>query len=175
MENNPALKPVSKETVRVRMPNDQILPEQSEGFVDTPEIQEVTERALMYLQAGYPVHLAGPAGTGKTTLAFHVAAQLSRPLVLLSGDDEFGSSDLLGRDSGYRKQLVVDNFIHSVLKQEETMQTTWVDNRLTTACANGYTLIYDEFTDELADHPVGYCLLHHLVVFIEVSRHHYNG
>ena len=51
MENNPALKPVSKETVRVRMPNDQILPEQSEGFVDTPEIQEVTERALMYLPA----------------------------------------------------------------------------------------------------------------------------
>ena len=146
MENNPVLKAVSKETVRVRMPNDQILPEQSEGFVDTPEVQEVTERALMYLQVGYPVHLAGPAGTGKTTLAFHVAAQLGRPLVLINGDDEFGSSDLLGRDSGYRKMLLVDNFIHSVLKQEETMQTTWVDNRLTTACANGYTLIYDEFT-----------------------------
>ena len=26
------------------------------------------------------------------------------------------------------------------------MKTLWVDNRLTTACQNGYTLIYDEFT-----------------------------
>jgi len=25
------------------------------------------------------------------------------------------------------------------------MNTLWVDNRLTTACANGNTLIYDEF------------------------------
>jgi len=41
---------------------------------------------------------------------------------------------------------VVDNFIHSVLKTEEDMQKRWVDNRLTTACKYGLTLIYDEFT-----------------------------
>jgi gas vesicle protein GvpN len=40
----------------------------------------------------------------------------------------------------------VDNYIHSVLKTEEEMNTVWVDNRLTTACEKGYTLIYDEFT-----------------------------
>jgi gas vesicle protein GvpN len=40
---------------------------------------------------------------------------------------------------------LVDNYIHSVLKTEEDMNTLWVDNRLTTACANGNTLIYDEF------------------------------
>ena len=51
----------------------------------------------------------------------------------------------MGRDTGYRKQKLVDNFIHSVLKTEESMSTLWVDNRLTTACQKGHTLIYDEF------------------------------
>jgi nitric oxide reductase NorQ protein len=61
------------------------------------------------------------------------------------GDDEFGSSDLIGRDVGYRKSKLIDNFIHSVLKAEENLSAVWMDNRLTTACRNGYTLIYDEF------------------------------
>jgi len=41
---------------------------------------------------------------------------------------------------------VVDRYIHSVLKLEEDASQQWVDNRLTTACREGYTLIYDEFT-----------------------------
>lgn len=123
-----------------------ILPEPSDEFVITPYVQDVTERGLAYLELGYPVHFAGPAGTGKTTLAFHLAAQLGRPVVLIHGDDEFGSSDLIGRDAGYSKKKLVDNFIHSVLKTEEEMKTLWVDNRLTTACEKGLTLIYDEFT-----------------------------
>jgi len=122
-----------------------ILPEPSEEFVETAHVQQLTERALAYLDVGYAVHFAGPAGTGKTTLAFHVAAQRARPVILIHGDDEFASSDLVGRDTGYRKQKLVDNFIHSVLKTEETMSTLWVDNRLTTACQQGHTLIYDEF------------------------------
>ena len=91
------------------------------------------------------MHFAGPAGVGKTTLAFHVASNLGRPLVLIHGDDEFVGSDLVGRDNGYRRSKCVDNFIHSVTKTEEELQSLWVDNRLTTACQNGYTLIYDEF------------------------------
>jgi gas vesicle protein GvpN len=39
----------------------------------------------------------------------------------------------------------VDNYIHSVLRTEEEMRQVWVDDRLTTACRNGDTLIYDEF------------------------------
>ncbi|MBM4050165.1 MAG: hypothetical protein FJ279_34145 [Planctomycetes bacterium] len=124
---------------------DSIVPEPSDGFVATPCIQEMTEAALSYLEVGYPVHFAGPAGAGKTTLAFHVAARLGRPVTLIHGDDEFGSSDLIGRDAGYRKSRLVDNFIHSVLKTEEEMKTLWVANRLTEACQNGHTLIYDEF------------------------------
>jgi gas vesicle protein GvpN len=69
----------------------------------------------------------------------------------MHGDDEFGSSDLIGRDAGYRKSKLIDNFIHSVLKTQEEMQSLWVDNRLTTACQNGDTLIYDEFNRSRAE------------------------
>ncbi|MBI5789444.1 MAG: gas vesicle protein GvpN [Candidatus Schekmanbacteria bacterium] len=142
--NSQNLKNTSMERIQ---PNaDNITPEAGEEFVNTPYIQEITERALAYLEVGYPVHFAGPAGTGKTTLAFHVAAKRGRPVTLIHGDDEFGSSDLVGRDAGYRKHKLIDNFIHSVLKTEEEMKSLWVDNRLTMACQNGDTVIYDEFT-----------------------------
>ncbi len=118
---------------------------QRPDFVQTPCVQSLAERALCYLQAGYPVHFSGPAGTGKTTLAMHVAAQLGRPVVLIHGDDEFGSSDLIGGQLGYRSTRVVDNFIHSVMKTEENVSKTWVDHRLTNACKFGFTVIYDEF------------------------------
>lgn len=119
--------------------------EASDSFVTSPAIQEITERALTYLQVGCAVHFCGPAGTGKTTLAFHVAAQLGRPAILLHGDHEFGSSDLIGREGGYRKSRLVDNYIASVFKVEEEGQALWIDNRITTACRLGHTIIYDEF------------------------------
>ena len=125
---------------------DPLWPEAGKGFVSTPRVDELVERALAYLNAGYPINLSGPAGTGKTTLALHVASKLGQPVTLIHGDDEFGSSDLVGNDTGYRKNRLVDNYIHTVLKEEETMRTLWVDNRLTTACRYGHTLIYDEFT-----------------------------
>jgi len=137
---------VSETMVRIQTEKDTILPEPSEAFVSSPYVEQVTERAMAYLQAGYPVHFAGPAGTGKTTLAFHVASKLGRPVSLIHGDDEFGSSDLIGRDAGYRKSKLIDNYIHSVLKTEEETKSLWMDNRLTTACQNGETLIYDEFS-----------------------------
>jgi gas vesicle protein GvpN len=120
--------------------------EASEHFVLTPQVRRMAERALAYLKAGYPVHFSGPAGTGKTTLALHVAALRGRPVMLMHGDDAFASSDLIGGDYGYRKSKLIDNFIHSVVKTEETMDTLWADNRLTLACRSGDTLVYDEFT-----------------------------
>lgn len=118
---------------------------QRPDFVQTPCVQSLAERALCYLEAGYPVHFSGPAGMGKTTLAMHVASQLGRPVVLIHGDDEYGSSDLIGGQLGYRSTRVVDNFIHSVMKTEENVSKTWVDHRLTNACKYGFTVIYDEF------------------------------
>jgi gas vesicle protein GvpN len=123
-----------------------VWPEPSEKFVLTPQLEDLVQRASAYLRAGYPVNLAGPSGVGKTTLALHLAAQLHQPVTLIHGDDEFGSSDLVGSDQGYRRSKLIDNFIHSVVKTEETLKTLWADNRLTTACRHGHVLIYDEFT-----------------------------
>ena len=135
------------EDVGVKVPGEEInvVPEPSDSFVLTPYIESLTARALTYLDVGYALHFAGPAGTGKTTLALHVATKRGRPVVLIHGDDEYASSDLVGKDSGYRKYKLVDNYIHSVVKTEESLNKVWEDQRLTTACINGFTLIYDEF------------------------------
>lgn len=114
-------------------------------FVSTPAIERIAARALRYLQSGFSVHLRGCAGVGKTTLALHLADLLSRPIMLMYGDDDSKSSDLIGAQSGYTRKKVVDNFIHSVMKVEDEMKHTWVDSRLTLACREGFTLVYDEF------------------------------
>lgn len=120
--------------------------ERGDNFVLTPPIEALCRRAIAYLDAGYPIHLAGPAGTGKTTLAMHIAALRAKPVMLIYGDEEFGTSDLVGGEKGILSKKLVDNFIHSVLKTEESVRTQWVDNRLTTACKSGCTLVYDEFS-----------------------------
>lgn len=121
-------------------------PKATNGFVETTYIKEVTKRAMTFIKAGIPVHLRGSAGTGKTTLALHLADMIGRPVIMIHGDEEFRTSDLVGGEHGYRMRKVKDNFIHSVLKIEEEVHRDWIDSRLTVACENGYTLIYDEFT-----------------------------
>lgn len=128
-----------------------IRPEPGKDFVVTPFIESLCQRCLAYLEVGYPVHLSGTAGTGKTTLAMHLAGLLSRPVMIIYGDEEFGSSDLLGSDKGFVSNRLVDNYIHSVLKTEENVKSLWVDQRLTIACKNGYTLVYDEFSRSHAE------------------------
>lgn len=115
-------------------------------FVETKYVKEITRRALSYIEAGFPVHFRGGSGTGKTTLAMHIANKLGRPVVMIHGDEEFSTSDLVGGEHGYRLKKVVDRFVSRVLKTEEDMVKHWVDSRLTVACKYGYTLIYDEFT-----------------------------
>lgn len=116
------------------------------GFVETPYVKDLAKRALSYLKAGFPVHLRGASGTGKTTLALHLAQKIGRPAVLIHGDEEYSTSDLIGGEHGYRYRRLRDNFIASVLKVEEDFSKRWMDNRLTIAVKNGFTLIYDEFT-----------------------------
>jgi len=115
-------------------------------FVETKYVKDITNRTISYIKAGFPVHLRGPSGTGKTTLAMHVATKIARPVVMIHGDEEFTTTDLVGGEYGYRFKKVVDRFVSRVLKVEEDMVKRWVDNRLTVACKYGFTLIYDEFT-----------------------------
>ena len=93
------LKIASIETEVITPNDDSVVPEAGDRFVCTPHVEEMTTRAMAYLEVGYSVHFSGAAGTGKTTLAFHAAAKLGRPVILVHGDDEFGSSDLIGRES----------------------------------------------------------------------------
>ena len=123
-----------------------IEPQPMANFVETPFVQDLTARALVFLEAGFPVHFRGGAGTGKTTLAFHTACRIGRPVVLIRGDEEYTTSDLIGGEHGYHRRKLVDRFISRVLKVEEDVSKRWVDSRLTVACRYGLTLIYDEFT-----------------------------
>jgi len=121
-------------------------PSRLPDFVETKYVKDIAKRALSYIKAGFPVHFRGISGSGKTTLAMHIASKIARPVVMIHGDEEFTTSDLVGGEYGYRIKKVVDRFISRVLKTEEDMVKRWVDNRLTVACKYGFTLIYDEFT-----------------------------
>jgi gas vesicle protein GvpN len=121
-------------------------PRPQDGFVETDYVRAIMSRAQSYLEADFPVHFRGGSGTGKTTFAMHLAHLLDRPMVLIHGDEEFSTSNLVGGEHGYRLRKVVDNFIHSVMKTEEDFTRRWVDNRLTLVCKYGFTLVYDEFT-----------------------------
>jgi len=123
-----------------------LAPRRRSNFVQTQNVETITRRALAYLNAGFSIHFRGPAGTGKTTLALEVAALLNRPTVMITGDEDMATATLVGSQRGYHYRKVVDRFIHNVTKTEETAEHHWADHRLTTACREGYTLIYDEFT-----------------------------
>lgn len=123
-----------------------IKPEPDGDYVVTPYIKDMMDHAMAYLKADFPIHFSGPAGTGKSALAFHVACKLNQPIIIMHGDEEFGTSDLVGGQYGFRSKKLRDEYIHSVLKTEEDVSRQWVDHRLTIACKYGFTLIYDEFT-----------------------------
>jgi gas vesicle protein GvpN len=119
---------------------------QQESFVITSSIQDVLERTKICLKAGLAVHLTGPAGVGKTTLALKTARDLSESYYLIQGDETFTRNDLVGGLYGYYEKVVEDNFISSVSKMERRLTPIWVDNPVSLACQEGGILIYDEFT-----------------------------
>lgn len=122
------------------------IPKEQPNFVKTKEIADILERAKDYLKVGAPIHFCGPAGTGKTTLALYLAGQIGRPVILIHGDEQFETADLIGETSGYQRRYYLDEFVHHVRKFEDKVTKGWVDNRLTVAVKYGCTLIYDEFT-----------------------------
>jgi nitric oxide reductase NorQ protein len=116
------------------------------AFTLTSYIEEIAKRALLYLYAGYPIHLKGPAGTGKTVMAMYIAQLIGKPATMVFGNEAVETSDIVGSDYGFTKKMVEDNYIHSVHKTVEDYERKWIDGRIINACEKGYTLIYDEFT-----------------------------
>jgi nitric oxide reductase NorQ protein len=122
------------------------LSKQPDSVVVTASIQDVLERARIYLKAGLAVHLTGPAGVGKTTLALKIARDLTETHYLIQGDETFTRNELVGGLYGYYQKVVEDNFISSVSKVERRLTPIWVDNPVAMACQEGGILVYDEFT-----------------------------
>ena len=117
-----------------------------ENFVETEQVRRLKDRVKLWIRAGYPPHIVGPTGCGKTTLAMHVAEELGRPVVWINGDEQMTTTDLIGGYSEMEAESVRDRFVHNVLLAKDRTKYTWVDNPLTLACKYGYTLVYNEFS-----------------------------
>jgi nitric oxide reductase NorQ protein len=74
----------------------------------TEAIEAVAARALLCLAAGHGVHLRGPAGTGKTTLAFALAARLGRDVVAVLPGAEADASSAVAVASAAGATAILD-------------------------------------------------------------------
>lgn len=116
------------------------------AFCNTDEVRKIIAQGKNTLLAGVPVHFCGPAGIGKTALAIRLAAELDRPMSLLTGHEGLTPKDLVGQQVGHSENVVVDRYIQSVRRKQTESRIDWRDAVLAKAMRDGHTLIYDEFT-----------------------------
>ncbi len=116
------------------------------NFVEANDVNNTQNRIKLWLKTGYPVHLIGPTGCGKTSLAMHVAKELNRPVVWINGDESITTTDLIGGYSQIEQESLRDQYVHNVFKSKDILKADWVDNPLALACKYGYTLVYNEFS-----------------------------
>lgn len=81
-----------------------------------------------------PAFLWGPAGCGKTSLVFQLAALLNQPVIRASLDADTRKADLVGE-----KTLTID-------PESGQSIVTWEDGPLTTAVRRGWWFVGDEYT-----------------------------
>ena len=115
-------------------------------YVETEQVKKVKEKVMLWLDAGYPVHIIGPTGCGKSTLARRVAEELGKPTVWVNGDETMTTADLVGGYAKYETESLRDRFIHTVLKARDVVRAGWVDNPLTIACKHGTVFVYNDFS-----------------------------
>ena len=114
-------------------------------FIDDG-IRRLADKAILYARAGICVHLCGPAGAGKTSLALHVAEALGRPVSFIAGNDGLTSTDFVGREIGQSSISIVDRYVQTVRRTETMTRSEWKESMLAVAMERGHTLVYDEFT-----------------------------
>jgi gas vesicle protein GvpN len=117
-----------------------------ESFIETEQVRKLKARVKLWVKAGFPPHIVGPTGCGKTTLAMQVAKELGRPTVWINGDDQMTTTDLVGGYSEMEAESLRDKYIHNVWLTKDRTKYKWIDNPLTLACKYGYTLVYNEFS-----------------------------
>lgn len=117
-----------------------------DSFFEDDAIRSLLKRAETYVAAGTCLHLSGPAGLGKTTLAMRVAERIGRPVSFMTGNQWLDASDMIGREVGQSTRTVVDKYIQSVRRTDAETRADWRASILALSMQNGYTLVYDEFT-----------------------------
>jgi len=144
-----AVRKKAEETIkaeRTEVVEAKFLTPKSKNFVLTEAVKKYEDRAFLWLKAGYPVHLIGPTGCGKTALAIHIAEKLGKPAIWINGDEELTTHELIGGYSKIEMKSLRDKYIHNVYKSHDVIEPQWVNNPLALACQKGYTLIYNEFS-----------------------------
>jgi nitric oxide reductase NorQ protein len=117
-----------------------------EHFVETEQVRRLKNRVKLWLEAGYPPHIVGPTGCGKTTMAMQVAKELKTPTVWINGDELVTTTDLIGGYTETEVESLRDRYIHNVIVSKDRTVWKWIDNPLTLACRHGWTLVYNEFS-----------------------------
>jgi gas vesicle protein GvpN len=125
--------------------DENFIPEE-QPFIETEAVTQVQTRMERWLDVGRPVHVIGPTGCGKTSVAMNVARERDRPVVWINGDAELTTSDLVGEYAEKERISERDQYIHNVVKSKDIIRDRWVDNPLTLAVQEGATLVYNEFS-----------------------------
>ncbi len=93
-----------------------------EPFVETDEIDSIRGRIQGWLEAEQPVHLIGPTGCGKTSLALSAAAKRGRPVVWLNGDEAVDTAALVGDHAGGERYEERDQYVSGVDKRTQIVR-----------------------------------------------------
>ena len=137
---------VIKQEMEIEKVESEYLVPEVKNWVETDSVKAIKGRVKNWLSLNYPVHIIGPTGCGKTTLALQVAKELGRPVVWINGDESVTTTDLIGGYSQVEVSSIRDKYIHNVFKDKDVLKAEWIDNPLTLACKYGYTLVYNEFS-----------------------------
>ncbi|MEM8612555.1 MAG: MoxR family ATPase [Cyanobacteria bacterium P01_H01_bin.105] len=132
-------------------------------FVKTAALEQIMRRALRYLRSGYSVHLEGPTGIGKTTLAMHLADCRKRPMLLVVGGHELtvsGQQDSwlrLACSEGWT--LIYDEFNRSRPELNTILLSALEERILVMASEHGaeYVPIHPEFRVIFTSNSEEYC------------------